>query len=96
MSIWQMAIEPSDDIVHSEEIDSGLIANGYTNHGTHSDSESSQSDDDDDDSDEPHAVPTRSNYQRLAIACDDGCVRLYNVSDTDGLTYYRSFPRVSG
>ncbi|KAG1361265.1 WD repeat-containing protein PCN [Cocos nucifera] len=96
VSIWQMAVEPSDDVVHSEKIDSGLIANGYSNLGAHSDSESSQSDDDDDDSDEPHALPTGSNYQCLAVACDDGCVRLYNVSDTDGLTYYRSFPRVSG
>ncbi|XP_008778520.1 WD repeat-containing protein PCN-like isoform X1 [Phoenix dactylifera] len=96
VSIWQMAIEPSDSIVHLGKNDSGLIANGYESHGAHSDSESGQSDDDDDDSDEPHSAAIASNYQRLAVACDDGCIRLYNAFDTDGLTYIRSFPRVSG
>lgn len=34
--------------------------------------------------------------RRLAVACDDGCVRMYYVSDSEKLTYYRSLPRVSG
>ena len=34
--------------------------------------------------------------RHLAAACDDGCVRIYSVSESDKLTYYRSLPRVSG
>lgn len=32
----------------------------------------------------------------VAVACDDGCVRLYMVSDLDDFIYHRSLPRVSG
>nr|XP_043636160.1 WD repeat-containing protein PCN-like [Erigeron canadensis] len=32
----------------------------------------------------------------IAIACDDGCVRLYNISDSDQFNYHKSLPRVSG
>ena len=34
--------------------------------------------------------------RRLAVACDDGCVSMYHVSDSEKLTYYRSLPRASG
>jgi len=31
------------------------------------------------------------------VACDDGCLRLFKVSDTeDGAQYFRSFPKVAG
>lgn len=80
VSIWQMVLEPSD---------------GDTNHDAESDSESSLNDVDDG-SDEFYAATIEINSQRLAVACDDGCVRMYNVSDKDGLTHNRCFPRVSG
>lgn len=32
----------------------------------------------------------------LALACDDGCVRIYCISDAEKLTYRRALPRVSG
>ncbi|XP_072972619.1 WD repeat-containing protein PCN-like [Typha angustifolia] len=95
VSFWQMALEPFLDCVHSGKNDSGLTANEYKNDDSHSDSESS-SIDDDDDSDELHAVHSGTNFQRLAVACDDGCVRLYYVPDKDGLKYIRTLPRVSG
>ncbi|CAL9110435.1 unnamed protein product [Musa textilis] len=95
VSIWQMALEPSDDSSNLEKIGSGLVANGDTNHDAESDSESSLNDVDDG-SDEFHAATIEIKSQRLAIACDDGCVRMYNVSDKDGLTHNRCFPRVSG
>lgn len=34
--------------------------------------------------------------RHLAAACDDGCVRIYSISESDKLSYYRSLPRVSG
>ena len=34
--------------------------------------------------------------QLMALALDDGCVRLFTVTDTDGAQFKRSFPRVSG
>ncbi|KAE8721544.1 hypothetical protein F3Y22_tig00015524pilonHSYRG00008 [Hibiscus syriacus] len=33
--------------------------------------------------------------RRVAIACDDGAVRIYTISDMDKLIYLKSFPRVS-
>ncbi|KAJ9560489.1 hypothetical protein OSB04_005649 [Centaurea solstitialis] len=37
-----------------------------------------------------------SDTASIAIACDDGCVRIYNVSDSDEFTYHKSLPRVTG
>ena len=35
--------------------------------------------------------------ERVAVACDDGCVRLFTVEgDTDGLQYLRTLPKVKG
>ncbi|ONK63970.1 uncharacterized protein A4U43_C07F20780 [Asparagus officinalis] len=95
VSIWQMAAEPLDDCRDSKGNNSPHLANGHANSVAHSDSESSDSEDDTD-LDEPKTEILGKNNQRLAIACDDGCIRTYYVSDTDGLTYSRSFPRVSG
>lgn len=86
-----MALEPIHDTTSS--------ANGYSNTDAHSDTESSKiddDDDDDDDNDELIAAHVHGKFQRLAVACDDGCVRLYNATELDELTYIRSFPRVSG
>lgn len=33
---------------------------------------------------------------RLAIACDDGCVRIYGVSGAEELAHNKTLPRVSG
>lgn len=91
VSIWQIAAEPLDD--------SDVGVNGYGNGSVSNgrdDSESSGSDDDDDDDVELHAVSHRSDSQRIAVGCDDGCVRIYVSSESDGFTYKRSLPRVSG
>jgi U3 small nucleolar RNA-associated protein 4 len=34
--------------------------------------------------------------KRVAIACDDGSVRLFTVKDGESLTYKKSFPRIEG
>ncbi|ONK79691.1 uncharacterized protein A4U43_C01F9060 [Asparagus officinalis] len=94
VSIWQMNVEPLDDCPHSKKINSHQMASGDAN-DLYSDCESGCTDDDYD-LDESHTAYIGKNDQRVAVACDDGCVRLYYMSDTNGLTYYRSFPRVSG
>ncbi|RWR77947.1 U3 small nucleolar RNA-associated protein 4 [Cinnamomum micranthum f. kanehirae] len=93
VSIWQIAAEPLDDSdVGVNGYGKGSVSNGRD------DSESSGSGDDDDDDDdvELHAVSHCSDSQRIAVGCDDGCVRIYDSSESDGFTYKRSLPRVSG
>ncbi|OEL25882.1 U3 small nucleolar RNA-associated protein 4 [Dichanthelium oligosanthes] len=99
--LWQMAMEPSDDSKNTEINGSGIIINDHVNHNDSSDSDLSNVDDGDNSEDEDSSATTRSSYhvndlQRLALACDDGSVRLYNVPESGALTYYRSLPRVSG
>ncbi|KAK9165361.1 hypothetical protein Scep_000552 [Stephania cephalantha] len=95
VSIWQMAAEPLQESVHPAQNNPRNYCNGFANdENSVSDDETSESDDDDE-STELHAQPIHGN-QRVAIGCDDGCVRLYDVSDSDRLTYNRSLPRVSG
>ncbi|KAM0056184.1 putative transcription factor WD40-like family [Helianthus debilis subsp. tardiflorus] len=47
------------------------------------------------DSLELHEEPIIKNAS-IALACDDGCVRIYNTSSSDGFTYHKSLPRVGG
>ncbi|KAJ6799663.1 U3 small nucleolar RNA-associated protein 4-like protein [Iris pallida] len=95
VSIWQMAIEPFDDLLRGEKNDYQRLANGHADYESQSDCESSYSDNDEYPCDANVACIVNDDL-RLAIACDDGCIRIYNTSDTDGVTYSRSFPRVSG
>lgn len=95
MSIWQISAEPSVDFMHPEETDSKLVANGYTSHDAPSDCESCLNDGDDEFDELDHPT-TKTDGQRLVLACDDGCIRMYKISDKDGFIYSRSFPRVSG
>lgn len=101
MPIWQMAMEPSDDAKNTENNSSEFAVNGHANQNDSSDSDLSNVDDGDNSEDEDGSAETGSSYhvndfQRLALACDDGSVRLYNVPESGALTYYRSLPRVSG
>ena len=96
-----MAIEPSDDAKNTENNSSEFAVDGHPNQNDSSDSDLSNIDDGDNSEDEDGSTNTRSSYhvndfQRLALACDDGSVRLYNVPESGALTYYRSLPGVSG
>jgi U3 small nucleolar RNA-associated protein 4 len=95
MSIWQMALEPYDNSVINNQ---KQFANGHvsTKVDVDSESESSTIGDDDDSDNEVSSTYVGATYQRLAMACDDGSIRLYNIPDSDALNYLRSFPRVSG
>ncbi|GJM96524.1 hypothetical protein PR202_ga13367 [Eleusine coracana subsp. coracana] len=99
--IWQMAMEPSVDPKSSEIKGFGFPINGNSNQNDDSDSDTSNIDDGDGSDDEAGSSKTSSShyvneFQRLALACDDGSVRLYHVPESGALTYYRALPRVSG
>lgn len=100
--VWQMAMEPADDqFISGNDESSGCAANGHANHNGCTDSDLSYVDDGDNSDDEDDSAKTSSSYRvnefkRLALACNDGSVRLYNVPQSGSLTYYRSLPRVSG
>ncbi|XP_042384096.1 WD repeat-containing protein PCN-like isoform X1 [Zingiber officinale] len=95
VSIWQISAEPSVDFMHPDVTDSKLVANGHTSHDAPSDCESCLNDGDDEYDELDHPT-TKTDGQRLVLACDDGCIRMYKISDKDGFIYSRSFPRVSG
>lgn len=94
VSIWQMALEPSKS-------DKGGIGHEAQSNGNGNgvvidyDSESSDDDGDSNDLVDLHGASVVDN-RRLALACDDGCVRLYTILDDNGLTYHKFLPRVSG
>lgn len=93
ISIWQMAVAPT--IVPSIDAKGKAqrIENGCTSEK--SDVEEESGSECGSDSDEFHEQ-SEATDRLLAVACDDGCVRLYCISDFNKLTYYRSLPRVSG
>uniref|UniRef100_A0A1J3HD33 Cirhin n=1 Tax=Noccaea caerulescens TaxID=107243 RepID=A0A1J3HD33_NOCCA len=91
ISIWQMALAPAN-VPSTDAL--GKAENGYSSEKSNADEESG-SEEDDSDMDEFHDQ-LEATYRLLAAACDDGCVRLYRISDLNELTYYRSLPRVSG
>ncbi|XP_022941038.1 U3 small nucleolar RNA-associated protein 4-like isoform X1 [Cucurbita moschata] len=93
-SIWQIAAAPCN----SREVDSEVKPQDMQN-GHLTDSESDFQDcsesEDDSNSSELHVQSSDENPS-LAIACDDGCVRIYNICDAEEFIYKRSLPRVSG
>jgi U3 small nucleolar RNA-associated protein 4 len=99
--IWQMALEPSVDPKTSEINGIRLPINGHSDQHEHSDSDTSSVDDGDSSDNEAGSSKTSSShnvneFQQLALACDDGSVRLYHIPESGALTYYRALLRVSG
>ncbi|ESQ38800.1 hypothetical protein EUTSA_v10028433mg [Eutrema salsugineum] len=94
ISIWQMAVAPTNvPSVDAEGKADNRIENGYSSEKSNDEEESGS--EDESDSYEFHEQ-SEDTDRLLAIACDDGCVKLYRISDLNKLTYYRSLPRVSG
>uniref|UniRef100_A0A2N9EE06 Uncharacterized protein n=1 Tax=Fagus sylvatica TaxID=28930 RepID=A0A2N9EE06_FAGSY len=93
VSIWQMAVAPFNDNVVDTKPKSEHFGNGFLNDKLNKldDDETSESEDDSDSVEQPVIE-----LPRLAIGCDDGCVRIYSISDSDELIYTKSLPRVSG
>ncbi|OMO69103.1 hypothetical protein COLO4_29256 [Corchorus olitorius] len=97
VSIWQIAVAPINKLPALEEPRSQHFGNGYLNHkhDNNNDSDDDESSESDSDSEQVHQKLVQED-RRLALACDDGAVRLYTISDSDKLIYYKSLPRVSG
>ena len=97
VSIWQMAVAPSSNSAIHTEHKPPHLGNGYLNgrHKGGEESEYSSESEDDSDLDEQREQIVLED-PCLAIACDDGCVRIYTVPESDGLTYNKTLPRVSG
>ncbi|KAA8528450.1 hypothetical protein F0562_035805 [Nyssa sinensis] len=96
VSIWQMAAAPYNGLPLHMKHEPERIHNGHANDNFNDgdDHETSESEDDVD-SVEPHEQPINENTQ-VALACDDGCVRMYGTSNLGKLTYIKSLTRVSG
>lgn len=90
VSIWQMAVAPPS----TSEAEM-MVKNGSLSEKSDEEGESGV-EDDDSDVDEVEEKLEEVRDRCLAVACDDGCVRIYYVSESDKLTYFRSLPRVSG
>ncbi|CAA0809060.1 Transducin family protein / WD-40 repeat family protein [Striga hermonthica] len=100
VSIWQIAAEPCNDLLLSSREEMKPHENGQASPETTSDVdevEGSESEDEDDNT-ALHEIQIQDDEKstRLALACDDGCVRIYGVSDEEKLTYNRTLPRVTG
>lgn len=96
-SIWQMAVAPSNNQLIHAEANSQHVGNGYLNDKSNdSDDYETSGSDHDSDFDGLHEESVINEDIHVAVACDDGCVRIYRISDSDELTYHKSLPRVSG
>lgn len=94
VSIWQMAAHPFSRQQFSPKpvLTTG---NELATDRTIGDGDVTSDSEVEADSFELYEEPITENLS-IAIACDDGCVRIYNISDSDGFTYHKSLPRVSG
>ncbi|XP_020548323.1 U3 small nucleolar RNA-associated protein 4 isoform X2 [Sesamum indicum] len=100
ISIWQIAAEPFNDLLLDVKQEIKSYENGHANPSLTSgvnEGENSESEDEDNDKNAVEILDHNdAKNTRLALACDDGCVRIYGVSDAEKLTYIRTLPRVSG
>ncbi|KAL8126986.1 WD repeat-containing protein PCN-like [Apium graveolens] len=100
VSIWQMAARPcnhlqsEDKKEDTEFLENGDVKNRISGSSSDDDEKSGSESEDDDQVElcEGSVIDKTS----VAIACDDGCVRIYTISDSNELVYNRSLPRVSG
>ncbi|KAL2583658.1 hypothetical protein AAZV13_14G084500 [Glycine max] len=91
VTIWQMAgTFPKGDEIDDKR-KGERMGNGFHGFDEHESSES------DDDSDSPGSPELSvGEYPRVAIALDNGCVKIYDISDTDEFIHVKSMPRVKG
>ncbi|KAK8366118.1 hypothetical protein V6Z12_A02G101500 [Gossypium hirsutum] len=98
VSIWQMAVAPIIKLPAPVEPSCWHSGNGFLNdkyeYNDSDDAENYQSDDASD-SEQVHQKLVTDD-RRVAIACDDGAVRIYTISNLDKFIYHKSLPRVSG
>ncbi|KAL6527335.1 hypothetical protein OROGR_016425 [Orobanche gracilis] len=95
ISIWQIAAEPCNALEFNDKQEMKSYENGHASPESEIDEgENSESEDEDNNDAHEFQIQDDSNGTRLAIACDDGRVRIYSVSHEEKLTYSRMLPRV--
>ncbi|KAK9065678.1 hypothetical protein SSX86_015079 [Deinandra increscens subsp. villosa] len=95
VSIWQMAAHHLSKQQFNRKSDLVPIENGHGAEKSIGDGDLTSDSEVEGDSLELYEEPFTENAS-IAVACDDGCVRIYNISESDQLNYYKSLPRVSG
>ncbi|KAK4742663.1 hypothetical protein SAY87_000664 [Trapa incisa] len=96
VSIWQMAMAPSCNLLIGVEHKMGQTENDNADENLDNGSGDVTSESEDDsDTVELHEKIVIEN-ELLAFGCDDGCVRIYSISEALELIYNKSLPRVSG
>ncbi|KAJ0853870.1 putative transcription factor WD40-like family [Helianthus annuus] len=90
-----MAAQPSSRKQLNPKPDLASIENGHTTDKTIANGDVTSESEIEADSLELHEEPIIENAS-IALTCDDGCVRIYNTSSSDGFTYHKSLPRVGG
>lgn len=94
VSIWQMAVSPNINQSFLVKSSAQHLQNGHMKSNDSEDDDVSEVEDETDSEDVHRKL--LSSDRRVAIACDNGAVQLYTISDSDGFMYYKSLPRVSG
>ncbi|GKV07473.1 hypothetical protein SLEP1_g19248 [Rubroshorea leprosula] len=95
VSIWQIAVAPIKHQLTVAEPGSQHLGNGCLNDKFNDSHDQESSDSEDSDSEVIHENLVTED-RPVALACDDGAVRIYSISDLFELIYYKSLPRVSG
>ncbi|KAL3698853.1 hypothetical protein R1sor_012929 [Riccia sorocarpa] len=89
-SVWQLAVEPE----HAESASNGVLR---SKNGDESDDDESSSSDRENEDEKSRPAVKNSVEQGVAVGCDDGCVRIFTVGDSQsGMVYRKAFPRVKG
>ena len=89
-SIWQIVLEPDAAVTASA---SDILASPEETSSLSSDNDSENDKNEEDNSEDEEE---NEGEMRVAIACDDGSLRLFTVKDGESLTYKKSFPRIEG
>ncbi|KAI3491235.1 hypothetical protein L1887_44492 [Cichorium endivia] len=95
VSIWQMATNPLCKQQSNRKQELGYLENGHATDRSIGDGDVTSDSEVEADSLELYEEPFNGTAC-IAVACDDGCVRIYDISDSDEVTYQKSLPRVSG
>ncbi|KAL7245410.1 hypothetical protein ACSBR2_000691 [Camellia fascicularis] len=95
VSIWQMAAATNSSSASRTKDEPLHIENGHDNDELDDDEHETSESEDDKNLVELYEQPIIEN-SRVALACDDGCVRIYSIFDLEKLTYVKSLTRVSG
>lgn len=92
-AVWQLAVEPTPQTLAAEPGSENVKES--ENQPANDKETDSEGESDSDESDEDEGLP--AHCPRLAVACDDGCVRLFSVEPgMPGVSYAKSLPKVEG